>query len=60
VKVGILTYCYEIWTVEYRLKKMLLIIGMEFSRKAERSSKILKVRNEIIKRRHRITKLWKE
>jgi len=60
VKVGILTYCYEIWTVEYRLKKRLLIIGMEFSRKAERSSKILKVRNELIKRRHRITKLWKE
>jgi hypothetical protein len=60
VAVGILTYCYEIWTVEYRLKEKLLSIEMEFWRKAEKSSKILKVRNEIIKRRHRITKLWKE
>jgi hypothetical protein len=48
------------WTVEYRLKKKLLSIGMEFWRKAKISSKILKVRNEVIKRRHRITRFWKE
>jgi len=60
VTAGILTYCYEIWTVEYRLKKKLLSIGMKFWRKAKRSSNVLKVRNEVIKRRHRITRFWKE
>jgi len=42
VTLGILTYRYEIWTVEYRLKKELLSIEMEFWRKAKRSSNILK------------------
>jgi hypothetical protein len=46
--------------VQNRLKKKLLTIGMEFWRKAERSSKTVKVRNEVIKRRHRITSFWKE
>jgi len=33
-------------------KEKLLSIGIEFWRKAKRSSKILRVRNEVIKRRH--------
>jgi hypothetical protein len=46
--------------VEYRLKKKLLGIRMEFWRKPTKASKILKVGNEVIKRTHRITKLWEE
>jgi hypothetical protein len=46
---SILSYSCEIWTVEYRLKKKQLSTEMDFWRTAARTSRILKVRNEVIR-----------
>jgi hypothetical protein len=43
------SYGCEIWTVDYRLKKKLLSTEIDFWRRAARTSKILKVRNGIIR-----------
>jgi hypothetical protein len=46
---SILRYCCEIWILDFRLKKKLLSTEMDFWRTAARTSKILKVRNEVIR-----------
>jgi hypothetical protein len=46
---SILSYGCEIWTLDYRLKKKLLSIKTDFWRRAPRTSRILKVRNEVIR-----------
>jgi hypothetical protein len=45
---SILSYGCEIWTVDYRLEK-LLSTEMKFWRSTARTSTILKVRNEVIR-----------
>jgi hypothetical protein len=46
---SILSYGCETWTVDYRGKKKLLSTEMDFWRRAERASRILKVKNEVIR-----------
>jgi hypothetical protein len=45
---SILSYGCEIWTVDYRLKEKLLNTESDFWRRAARTSRILKVRIEVI------------
>jgi hypothetical protein len=46
---SILSYSYDILTVDYRFKKKLLTTEMYFLRSAARTSKTLKVRKEVIR-----------
>jgi hypothetical protein len=45
---GILSYGWEIWMVDYKLKNNLLSTEMDFWRSAPGTSRLLKVRNEVI------------
>jgi hypothetical protein len=45
---SILSFGCEIWTVDYRLKEKLLSTETDFWRRAARTSRILKVRIEVI------------
>jgi hypothetical protein len=44
---SILSYGCELWTLDYRLKKKLLSTKIDFWRRAARTSRILKARNEV-------------
>jgi hypothetical protein len=53
---GILSYGCEICTVDYKLKRNLLSTEMNFWRRAARTSRLLKVRNEVIREKFGVTK----
>jgi len=46
---SILSYGWEIWTLDYKLKKKLLGTEVEFWRKAAGTSRLLRARNEVIR-----------
>jgi hypothetical protein len=46
---SILSYSWEIWTLDYRLKKKLLGTEVEFWRKAAGTSRLLRARNGVIR-----------
>jgi hypothetical protein len=53
---SILIYGCDVWAVDYGLKKKLLSIEMDFWRRDARTSRILKVRNEVIRERMGVTR----
>jgi hypothetical protein len=59
---SILNYGCEIWTVDCRLKKKLLSTETDFWRIAAKTSRILKVRNEVCNYRKKmgVTQFWTE
>jgi hypothetical protein len=57
----ILSYGWETWTLDYKLKKKLLSTKMDFCRTTARTSRLLKVRNKVIREKMGVTKqFWKE
>jgi len=46
---SILSYGWEIWTLDYKLKKKLLRTEVEFWRKVAGTSRLLRARNEVIR-----------
>jgi hypothetical protein len=48
---SILSHGCEIWTLDYRLKIKLLGTETEFWRRVARTSRILEVRNEVIRQK---------
>jgi len=46
---SILSYSWEIWTLDYKLKKKQLGTEVEFWRKAAGTSRLLRARNEVIR-----------
>jgi hypothetical protein len=52
---GILSYGWEIWTVEYKLKHKLLSTEMDFWQRAPRTCRLLQVRNEVIREKIGVT-----
>lgn len=45
----ILSWVWKIWTLEYKLKKRLFSSEMDFQRRAARTSRLLKVRNKVVR-----------
>jgi len=52
---SILSYCWEIWTQDYKLEKKHLSTEMDIWWRAVRTSRLLKVRKEVIREKMRIT-----
>jgi len=52
---GILSYAWEICTVDYKLKNKLLSTEMDFWRRAPRTSRLLNVRNEVLREKMGVT-----
>jgi hypothetical protein len=52
---SILNYGWEIWSLDYKLKRALLRTEIDFWKRAARTSRLLKVRNEVIRERMRVT-----
>jgi len=46
---GILRYGWEIWTLDYKCKEKLVSTEVDFWRRTARTSRILKVRNEVMR-----------
>jgi hypothetical protein len=53
---GILIYGCEIWTVDYKLKENLLNTEMNVWRRAARTSRLLKLRNEVTREKMEVNK----
>ena len=52
---SILSYGWEIWTPDYKLQKKLLSTDMDVWRRAARTTKLLKVRNEAVGGKMQVT-----
>jgi len=52
---SILNYSWEILTLDYKLKRALLSTEIDFWRRAATTYRLLKVRNEVIGERMRVT-----
>jgi hypothetical protein len=46
--------------VDYKLNKKRLITGKDFGRRDSRTSKLLKVRNEVIREKLGVPQFWKD
>ena len=51
----ILSYIWEIWTLVYNLKKKLFSTEMDFGKRAARTSRQIKVKDEVIREKIQVT-----